>query len=95
MRQSLRIIHQCLNQMPEGPVKVDDMKISPPSRAYMKDSMEGLIHHFKLYSEGYSVPAGETYTVVEAPKGGSRLFRTRRFLFNLMSRRGIWRLFSF
>ena len=69
MRQSLRIIHQCLNMMPSGPVKVDDMKISPPSRAYMKESMEGLIHHFKLYSEGYTVPAGETYTAVEAPKG--------------------------
>lgn len=69
MRQSLSIIHQCLNQMPEGPVKVDDMKISPPSRAYMKESMEGLIHHFKLYSEGFSVPPGETYMAVEAPKG--------------------------
>jgi NADH dehydrogenase (ubiquinone) Fe-S protein 2 len=69
MRQSLRIIDQCINQIPAGPVKVDDMKISPPSRAYMKESMEGLIHHFKLYSEGYSVPPGETYTAVEAPKG--------------------------
>ena len=69
MRQSLRIVHQCLNKMPPGPIKVDDMKISPPSRQYMKESMEGLIHHFKLYSEGYSVPAGETYTAVEAPKG--------------------------
>ena len=55
--------------MPEGPHKVDDMKISPPSRAYMKESMEGLIHHFKLYSEGYSVPAGETYAAIEHPKG--------------------------
>lgn len=69
MRQSLRIIDQCVNKMPPGPHKVDDMKISPPSRQYMKESMEGLIHHFKLYSEGYSVPAGDTYTVVEAPKG--------------------------
>jgi len=69
MRQSLRIIHQCLNQMPTGPVKVDDMKISPPPRAYMKESMEALIHHFKLYSEGYTVPKGETYVAVEAPKG--------------------------
>lgn len=69
MRQSLNIVHQCLNQMPEGPVKVDDMKISPPPRKYMKESMEGLIHHFKLYSEGYSVPPGETYVAVEAPKG--------------------------
>jgi NADH dehydrogenase (ubiquinone) Fe-S protein 2 len=69
MRQSLRIIHQCLNQMPPGPIKTDDMKITPPSRKYMKESMEGLIHHFKLYSEGFSVPAGETYVAVEAPKG--------------------------
>nr|YP_007890532.1 NADH dehydrogenase subunit 7 [Andalucia godoyi]AGH24026.1 NADH dehydrogenase subunit 7 [Andalucia godoyi] len=69
MRQSLRIIMQCLNQLPEGVVKVDDKKISPPSRSDMKQSMESLIHHFKLYSEGYSVPAGETYTAIEAPKG--------------------------
>ncbi|KAJ3289936.1 NADH dehydrogenase [ubiquinone] iron-sulfur protein 2 [Borealophlyctis nickersoniae] len=69
MRQSVRIIEQCLNKMPTGPVKVDDHKIVPPSRAEMKESMEALIHHFKLYSEGYSVPPGETYTVIEAPKG--------------------------
>lgn len=69
MRQSLRIISQCLNQMPEGLIKVDDFKICPPSRSEMKDSMEGLIHHFKLYTEGFHVPAGETYTSVEAPKG--------------------------
>lgn len=69
MRQSLDIIIQCLNQMPEGEIKVDDRKISPPSRENMKQSMEALIHHFKLYSEGFSVPAGETYTAVEAPKG--------------------------
>ncbi|KAF9124525.1 NADH dehydrogenase Fe-S protein subunit 2 ndufs2 [Mortierella sp. 14UC] len=69
MRQSLRIIHQCINDMPPGPVRVDDLKISPPRRAHMKENMEALIHHFKLYSEGYTVPAGETYTVVEAPKG--------------------------
>ncbi|KAJ3324773.1 NADH dehydrogenase Fe-S protein subunit 2 ndufs2 [Boothiomyces sp. JEL0866] len=69
MRQSLRIIEQCLNNMPAGRIKVDDHKISPPSRADMKESMESLIHHFKLYSEGYSVPPGETYTAIEAPKG--------------------------
>jgi NADH dehydrogenase (ubiquinone) Fe-S protein 2 len=74
MRQSIRIINQCLNQMPDGPVKVDDMKIAPPPRASMKESMECLIHHFKLYSEGYSVPAGETYTAVEAPKGEFGVF---------------------
>lgn len=69
MRQSLRIMEQCINEMPLGPVKVIDHKISPPSRADMKTSMESLIHHFKLFTEGYSVPAGETYTAVEAPKG--------------------------
>ncbi len=69
MRECLKIIRQCLNDMPSGPVRVDDRKISPPPRAEMKHSMEALIHHFKLYTEGYHVPAGETYTVVEAPKG--------------------------
>uniref|UniRef100_A0A8B9BRS5 NADH dehydrogenase [ubiquinone] iron-sulfur protein 2, mitochondrial n=1 Tax=Anser brachyrhynchus TaxID=132585 RepID=A0A8B9BRS5_9AVES len=69
MRQSLRIILQCLNKMPEGEIKVDDAKISPPKRAEMKTSMESLIHHFKLYTEGYQVPPGATYTAVEAPKG--------------------------
>jgi NADH-quinone oxidoreductase subunit D len=69
MRESLKIMRQCLEQMKPGPVKVEDHKISPPSRAEMKRSMEALIHHFKLYTEGYHVPAGETYTAVEAPKG--------------------------
>ncbi len=69
MRQSLRIMKQCLDKLPAGPVKVNDYKVSPPPRAEMKASMEALIHHFKLYTEGYHVPAGETYTAVEAPKG--------------------------
>ncbi|MDE2515815.1 MAG: NADH-quinone oxidoreductase subunit D [Rhodospirillales bacterium] len=69
MRESLRIIHQCLAKMKPGPVKVQDRKFSPPSRADMKRSMEALIHHFKLYTEGYHVPAGATYTAVESPKG--------------------------
>ncbi len=69
MRESLKIVNQCLDRMPSGPVKVNDRKISSPPRAEMKNSMEALIHHFKLYTEGYHVPAGETYTVVEAPKG--------------------------
>ncbi len=69
MRESLRIMSQCLEQMPEGPVSSQQHKITPPSRADMKRSMEALIHHFKLYTEGYHVPAGETYTAVEAPKG--------------------------
>ena len=69
MRESMKIMKQCLKELPQGPVKVNDYKISPPPRAEMKDSMEALIHHFKLYTEGYHVPAGETYTAVEAPKG--------------------------
>jgi NADH dehydrogenase (ubiquinone) Fe-S protein 2 len=74
MRQSLRIIQQCLNKMPEGPVRVDDHKVTPPSRIQMKDSMEALIHHFKLYTEGYHVPVGEVYAAVEAPKGEFGVF---------------------
>jgi NADH-quinone oxidoreductase subunit D len=69
MRQSLRIVEQCLAQMPAGPIKIRDNKIAPPTRGEMKRSMEALIHHFKLYTEGYHVPAGATYSVVEAPKG--------------------------
>lgn len=69
MRQSLRIIQQCLNRMPPGEIKVDDNKIVPPKRAEMKSSMEALIHHFKLFTEGFQVPPGATYTAVEAPKG--------------------------
>jgi NADH-quinone oxidoreductase subunit D len=69
MRQSLRIMKQCIEKMPGGPVVVENNKIVPPKRAEMKRSMEALIHHFKLYTEGYHVPAGEVYAAVEAPKG--------------------------
>jgi NADH-quinone oxidoreductase subunit D len=69
MRQSLRIMKQCIEMMPGGPVRSDDGKIVPPTRGEMKRSMEALIHHFKLYTEGYHVPAGEVYAAVEAPKG--------------------------
>jgi NADH-quinone oxidoreductase subunit D len=71
MYQSVRIMEQCIAALRKvgGPVRVDDRKIAPPRRGEMKDSMEALIHHFKLYTEGYKVPAGETYTAVEAPKG--------------------------
>ena len=69
MRQSLRIMKQCIEMMPGGPVHSEDGKVVPPSRAEMKRSMEALIHHFKLYTEGYHVPAGEVYAAVEAPKG--------------------------
>ncbi len=69
MRQSVRIIVQCLAQMKPGPIKIQDTKIAPPSRKDMKRSMEALIHHFKLYTEGYHVPPGATYTATESPKG--------------------------
>lgn len=69
MRQSVRIIDQCLAKIQPGPVMTTDRKVAPPPRGEMKGSMEALIHHFKLYTEGYHVPAGETYTAVEAPKG--------------------------
>lgn len=74
MHQSLRLVRQCLEKMPEGPVMVMDRKVAPPPRGEMKRSMEALIHHFKLYTEGYHVPAGETYTAVEAPKGEFGVF---------------------
>jgi NADH-quinone oxidoreductase subunit D len=74
MRQSLRIMKQCIDQMPEGYHRANDYKVTPPSREEMKNSMEALIHHFKLYTEGYHVPAGETYTAVEAPKGEFGVF---------------------
>jgi NADH-quinone oxidoreductase subunit D len=69
LRQSLKIVKQCCEQMPGGPHCSDDRKIVPPKRSEMKHSMEALIHHFKLYTEGFHVPEGETYTAVEAPKG--------------------------
>jgi NADH:ubiquinone oxidoreductase subunit D len=69
MRQSLRILSQCLNSMPKGPIKVSDFKIVGPNRAMMKTVMESLIHHFKLYTEGFNVQTGEVYKAVEAPKG--------------------------
>lgn len=74
MYQSLRIIKQCIAKMPEGLIKTLDRKISPPPRAEMKHSMEALIHHFKLYTEGYHVPKGEIYAAVEAPKGEFGVF---------------------
>ncbi|PXA93267.1 NADH-quinone oxidoreductase subunit D [Nostoc sp. 3335mG] len=67
--QSARIMKQCLAQMPEGPISSDDRKVVPPKRGEMKQSMEALIHHFKLYTEGYHVPAGEVYVATESPKG--------------------------
>jgi len=69
MLQSVKIMKQCLEKMPDGPVQSEDGKVTPPRRAQMKTSMEALIHHFKLYTEGYHVPEGEVYAAVEAPKG--------------------------
>ena len=69
IRESLSILEQLIQDIPAGFVKIDDKKVTPPSRAFIKFSMESLIHHFKLYSEGFSVPVGETYVSVEAPKG--------------------------
>lgn len=69
MYESLNIIKQCLKILPAGLIKSDDKKIVPPERMDMKYSMESLIHHFKLYSEGFNVPKNETYACVEAPKG--------------------------
>ena len=74
MRQSLSIIGQCLDQMPSGGIKSDNQKIAAPSRLQIKKSMESLIQHFKLHTEGYPVPAGETYAAVEAPKGEFGVF---------------------
>jgi len=69
MRESIKIIKQCIEKIPSGEIATDDKKISPPKRADMKTSMESLINHFKLYTEGYHVNAGEAYGCVEAPKG--------------------------
>ncbi|MBV1900210.1 MAG: NADH-quinone oxidoreductase subunit D [Kordiimonadaceae bacterium] len=69
MRESVKIIRQCLEKMPAGPVMSLDNKIAPPRRSDMKNSMEGLIHHFKHYTEGIRVPEGEVYAAIEAPKG--------------------------
>ncbi|MCB1588436.1 MAG: NADH-quinone oxidoreductase subunit D, partial [Xanthomonadales bacterium] len=71
MRQSTRLIKQCIDwlRVNPGPVMARNFKVSPPSREEMKDDMEALIHHFKLFTEGYSAPPGEVYFAVEAPKG--------------------------
>ena len=69
MRESVKIIKQCIKLIPTGPIKIIDGKISPPNKQEIKQSMEALIHHFKLFTEGYRVPKGEVYSAVEAPKG--------------------------
>ena len=74
VRQSMRIIRQCIAEMPEGPISSLDRKVVPPKRGEMKQSMEALIHHFKLYTEGFHVPAGEVYVATESPKGEFGVF---------------------
>jgi len=74
MRQSLRIINHCLNMIPQGIIKTEDKKTTPPSRLEMKNSMESLIHHFKYYTQGFDVPNSVTYVAVEAPKGEFGVF---------------------
>ena len=69
MRESINIINQCLVKLPKGPVKTQDAKVTPPPKKELKNSMEALIHHFKLFTEGYRVNKDEIYTSVEAPKG--------------------------
>ena len=71
LRQSNQIIRQCIEWLKAnpGPVRIDDNKITPPSRAIMKHDMEAMIHHFKLFTEGFCLPQGEVYAAVEAPKG--------------------------
>jgi NADH dehydrogenase (ubiquinone) Fe-S protein 2 len=74
MRQSLRIIMQCIENMPNGNIKTENKKLVSPSRLEMKTSMEALIHHFKLFSEGFTIPTGEVYSAVEHPKGEFGVF---------------------
>lgn len=69
MKQSLSIIHQCLDKIPQGKIKTKDNKITPPTKTEIKQSMEALIHHFKIYTNGITVPSNETYVATEAPKG--------------------------
>ena len=69
MKESLRIIEQCLEKIPSGIIKSDDKKLTPPTRKNVKESMESLIHHFKIYTQGFVIPSNETYMACEAPKG--------------------------
>ena len=69
MKQSLRIIEQALDKLPDGPVNIDDRKIVPPPRSELGSSMEAVIHHFKLWTEGFSAPKGYVYAAIESPRG--------------------------
>ncbi len=65
----MKIVRQCADRMPAGDYRVQDRKVTPPPRARIDESMEALIHHFKLFTEGFRVPAGETYVAIESPRG--------------------------
>ena len=79
IRESIRIVRQCLEKMPAGDYRSQDPKVTPPPRARIGESMEALIHHFKLFTEGFHVPAGEVYSAVESPARRARLLpRVRR-----------------
>jgi NADH-quinone oxidoreductase subunit D len=69
IRESMKIVEQAMDRMPKGDYRVDDRKVTPPPRARIDESMEALIHHFKIFTEGFTVPAGETYVAVESPRG--------------------------
>ena len=69
IRESMRIVEQCIEKMPDGPYRAEDRKVTPPPRARIDESMEALIHHFIIFTEGFKVPAGEVYTSVESPRG--------------------------
>ena len=69
IRESMRIVEQCIEKMPDGPYRAEDRKVTPPPRARIDESMEALIHHFKIFTEGFKVPAGEVYSSVESPRG--------------------------
>ncbi len=69
IRESIKIVKQCVQKMPKGDYRIQDLKVTPPPRARINESMEALIHHFKLFTEGFKVPAGETYAHVESPRG--------------------------
>jgi NADH-quinone oxidoreductase subunit D len=69
IQESIRIVRQCVERMPRGDYRVQDKKVTPPPRARIDESMEALIHHFKLFTEGFRVPAGETYASIESPRG--------------------------
>jgi NADH:ubiquinone oxidoreductase subunit D len=74
MKESAKLILQCINKINKGFIKTDDKKITPPSRLKMKTIMESLIHHFKLYTEGYNLAKGKLYVATEAPKGEFGIF---------------------